>query len=125
MTKRVVPLAHPGAGMSAAVQVGTTIAVAGQVAIDETGTLVGQGDCAAQARQCYANVARILAELGAGLADIIAVTGYLANAADAQAYLAVRRETFPADPPATTTVVAALLDPRFLVEVQVLASLER
>src|SRR5438045_4173988 len=104
--------------MSAAVRAGNVIAVAGQVALDEHGTLVGEGDCGQQARQCFRNVERVLAAAGATLADVVQLTGYLTDPADAGAYLAVRAEVFAVDPPATTTVVAELLSPRFLVEVQ-------
>jgi enamine deaminase RidA (YjgF/YER057c/UK114 family) len=115
------PGGRTGPGMSAGVRFGPTIALSGQVAIDESGVLVGEGDCDAQARQVFRNIARVLAGFGATLADVVQATGYLANPSDAPAYLAVRQETFPVDPPATTTVVAALLNPLFLVEVQVLA----
>ncbi len=108
--------------MSAAVVAsGSVVAVSGQVAMDESGVLVGEDDCAAQARQCFANIEVILAKAGASLTDVLSVTTYLSRASDAQAFLAVRKEVFPADPPATTTVVAGLLGPRFLVEIQVLA----
>jgi enamine deaminase RidA (YjgF/YER057c/UK114 family) len=122
MVKQTInPGGRVGPGMSAAVRFGDTVAVAGQVAVDETGTLVGEGDCEAQARQVFRNIERILAGVGATLADVVQATGYLADPADGPNYLAVRQEVFPVDPPATTTVVATLLSPKFLVEVQVLA----
>jgi enamine deaminase RidA (YjgF/YER057c/UK114 family) len=122
MTRQVFnPGGRSGPGMSAAVRVGATVAVSGQVALDENGALVGEDDCAEQARQCFRNIERALAGVGATLADVVQATGYLADVADAPKYLAVRQATFPVDPPATTTVVAALLSPSFLVEVQVLA----
>ena len=120
MAIRRVPVPGDAPGMSAAVRADGRIYVSGQVALGPDG-LVGEGDCAAQARQCFANLEAVLGELGAGLADVVSLTAYLADRADALAYLAVRREVFPVDPPATTTVVAALLDPRLLVEVQAVA----
>ncbi|MET0146965.1 MAG: RidA family protein [Ilumatobacteraceae bacterium] len=108
--------------MSPGVRFGNVIAVSGQVSVDETGALVGIDDVAAQARQCFANIERILGRAGASLSDVVQLTGYLVDPAHAGAYLEVRRATFAVDPPATTTVVvAALLGPQFLVEVQVLA----
>jgi enamine deaminase RidA (YjgF/YER057c/UK114 family) len=83
--------------------------------------VVGVGDFEAQTRQCFANVAQILAEVGCGLGDIVSLTAYLADASHTAAYAAVRGELFAVDPPATTTVVAALLVPELLVEVQVIA----
>jgi 2-iminobutanoate/2-iminopropanoate deaminase len=120
MAKRAVPMSPPGPGMSAAVVADGTVFVSGQVAMGPDGAVSG-GDCTAQARQCFGNIERILGEVGCTLGDVVSVTAYLAHASDARAYLAVRAEVFVADPPATTTVVAALLDPRFLVEVQAVA----
>ncbi len=122
MTKNVVPMQRPGPGMSAAVQAGGAIYVSGQVALDPERGLVGEGDYEAQTRQCFRNVETILARLGAGLGDIVSVTAYLADPSGSEAYLAVRSETFPEDPPATTTVVAPSTHSGFLVEVQVIAA---
>jgi enamine deaminase RidA (YjgF/YER057c/UK114 family) len=123
--KRTVPIAGGGPGMSAAVAFGELAFVSGQVALNEHGALVGEGDCAEQARQCFRNIEQILREFGVGLAEILQLTAYLRRAEDAGAYLAVREVVFPENPPATTTVVAAPFDPRFLVEVQVVASTRR
>ncbi len=109
--------------MANAVRVRDTIYVSGQVATDADGRLVGGRDVAAQARQCFRKIALILRELGAGLTDVVAVTAYLTDEGDAPAYLSVRAETFPAGPPATTTVIARPIRPEFLVEVQVVAML--
>jgi enamine deaminase RidA (YjgF/YER057c/UK114 family) len=107
--------------MSAAVVANGTVYVAGQVAFGADGQVVGEGDCAAQTRQCLANIERILGQVGCGLADIVSLTSYLARAEDAAAFVGVRGEVFPVDPPATTTVVAALLGPTLLVEMQAIA----
>ena len=109
--------------MSAATVANGFVFVSGQVGIDTSGTLVGEGDCAAQTLQVFANIERILGQAGAGLVDIVQLTTFLADRADAGAYLGARRALFPADPPATTTVIAPLLDARFLVEVQAIAAL--
>jgi enamine deaminase RidA (YjgF/YER057c/UK114 family) len=107
--------------MSAAVVANGTVWVAGQVAFGPDGKVVGEGDCAAQTRQCLANIEQILAQAGCGLGDIVSLTAYLANADDSGAFVGVRGEVFAVDPPATTTVVAALLGPSFLVELQAIA----
>lgn len=109
--------------MAAATAANGFVFVSGQVAIDEHGVLVGEGDCAAQTRQCFANIERVLAEVGAGLRDIVALTSFLSDRADAPAFLGVRRSLFLEEPAASTTVIAPLLDARFLVEVQAIAAL--
>lgn len=108
-------------GMSAAVRVGNIITVAGQVAITETGELVGKGDAAAQVAQCFANLAAVLARAGASLGDVVSLTAYLTSAAIARDFLAARGQHFATHAPATTTVVAQLLHPDFLVEIQAMA----
>ena len=111
------------AHMSQAVQVGQLVFVSGQIAFDASGALAGPDDVAAQARQCFANIEAILAEVGGALTDVAKLTAFLASPDLAPAYLAVRAETFPVDPPATTTVVAATLVPGFLIEIEATAVL--
>jgi len=109
--------------MSQAVASGPYVFVSGQVALDGHGQLVGEGDARAQAEQCFRNIEARLAELGATLADVTKITGYLTDAGWADDYLAVRADVFAAGgaPASSTVVVAALLDPRFLVEVEAIA----
>jgi len=110
-------------GMSAAVRAGDFAFVSGQVATDERGEIVGEGDVEAQAEQCFANIDRLLRRLGGSLADVVALTTFLAAAEHAPAFLAVRGRRFPQRPPATTTVVAQTLSPRLLLEVQAVAAI--
>ncbi len=51
--------------------------LAGQVPLDERGELVGPGDHVAQARQCLANLAATLGEIGASPADSVRTTIYV------------------------------------------------
>ena len=53
--------------------------MAGQVAWDADGTLVGEGDLAAQVEQCYLNVGAALAEIGGSFDDIAKLTIYVAD----------------------------------------------
>jgi 2-iminobutanoate/2-iminopropanoate deaminase len=112
---------RPHVGMSAAVRWGDCVAVSGQVATNERGEFVGEGDFEAQAEQCFANLARILGEAGAQLADVVSLTTYLTTAEHAPKFLALRAKYFAERPPATTTVLAQLLSPRFLIEIQAMA----
>ncbi|MGZ5822972.1 MAG: RidA family protein [Hyphomicrobium sp.] len=74
-----------------------------------------------QAEQCFRNVAGVLEQAGVSFADVVRIT-----------YLVTRREDFePIWPvlqrylgevrPACTVIVAQLLDPRMLIEVEVTA----
>jgi enamine deaminase RidA (YjgF/YER057c/UK114 family) len=117
------PGGRKGPGMSAGVVASGFIFLAGQVAIDENGKLIGEGDVGLQTEQCFRNIERILAEAGATLADVVEMTCFLAKAEYAATFLGIRAQKFANDPPATTSVVAALLDPRLLVELKAVAQL--
>jgi enamine deaminase RidA (YjgF/YER057c/UK114 family) len=125
MEKRFIPLATTQkVGMSAAVRFGGLIAVSGQVALNAKGELVGKGDIATQVAQCFANIADVLGQAGASLSDVVSVTTYLKSPDLAPAFLEARARAFPEHPPATTTVIAQMLSPDFLVEIQALAAVD-
>jgi reactive intermediate/imine deaminase len=98
-----------------------TIFVAGQIAIDEKGALVGKDDPEAQARQVFKNIKAVLEAAGAGMDNVVKITMIVKNAADFPKIGAVRREVFKEPYPASTTFVAALLNPDWLVEVEAIA----
>lgn len=109
-------------GMSGAVRAGDLVFLAGQVAIDDDGE-VAVGDIEAQATQCFRNIERELARFGATLEDLVEVTAFVAHPFDLDAYLRVRTHEFSAvNPPATTTVIAMLGSPNWLVEVKAIAA---
>lgn len=84
------------------------------------GVVTGVGDAAGQARQSFATALAALAKLGAGPAQVVRTRMYVVNADDADAVGRVHGEIFGAQPPAATlVVVAALLHPDHLVEVEV------
>ena len=104
---------------SPGVQVGEFLFISGTVGNDATGNLVGVGDCEAQTRQVFANIKAIAAAVGASMDDVVKITCFLIDVADYAAYGKVRSETFGSGPPASSTViVAALVRPEFLVEVE-------
>jgi 2-iminobutanoate/2-iminopropanoate deaminase len=107
-----------------AIRVENTLYVAGQVARDVNGDLVGAGDAAAQARQVYKNVEAILKAAGASWRDVVKVTTYLVDRADSPAVSAVRFEHFGDQrPPHTAVIVAGLGSAEVLVEVDIIAVL--
>jgi 2-iminobutanoate/2-iminopropanoate deaminase len=109
------------AGMSQAVRCGDWITVSGQVALKD-GQVVGIGDAAAQARQCFANIAAVLAEAGASLEDIVSLRCYLTDKSAYEGYAEVKSMLFKDKSPASTTVIiSALLIPALLMEVEAIA----
>ena len=114
----------PGNGYSHVVWgTGRFVAVSGQIALDETGALVGEGDPAAQARQVFENLRRCLAEAGATFADVMKLTYFVTDVAHLAAIRAARDEAIDtARPPASSAVqVAALFRPDLLLEIEAFA----
>jgi 2-iminobutanoate/2-iminopropanoate deaminase len=107
-----------------AIRAGDTLYVAGQVARDAAGDLVGPHDAAAQAAQVYANLGAVLTAAGARPDHVVKVTTYLVDPADGAAATAARLAFFGTHrPPHTGLVVAALGGPEVRLEVEVVAVL--
>ncbi len=107
-------------GYSRAVRVGDRVLVAGTTAAGPDGEVAGLGDVGAQARAALAGIGAALEGAGASLADVVRTRIYVTDAGHADAVGRAHGEAFGAAPPAATlVVVAALLDPRLLVEIEV------
>src|SRR5262245_43205487 len=103
--------------------------IAGQVAIDAQGNVVGAGDVGLQAAQVFANLGILLQELGSDFTAVVQFTTYLTSADHIPAFMAARSKLFAnlfADgkyPPNTLLVVDRLVKPEFLLEVEAIARL--
>jgi 2-iminobutanoate/2-iminopropanoate deaminase len=103
-------------------RVGNTIYVAGQLATDASGNLVGPNDIRAQARCAFQNLARVLEAAGASLRDVVKTTVFITDMRHREGYHEVRQEFYPSDPPASTLVqVVALAVPGALIEIEAIA----
>jgi reactive intermediate/imine deaminase len=102
---------------------GDYVYTAGQVAWNDKGELVGIGDVRSQTRQVLGNIQSILKEAGASMADVLKCTVYLADIRDFQAMNEEFAKAFPIEPPARTTVQAALAEKEMLVEIEAIAYL--
>ena len=104
--------------------VGDFLFVSGHVAVDSSGNVVGAGDAEAQSRQVMANIREVVSAAGAKMEDVAKITCFITDIAYYPAYSKVRAETWPKDPPASSTVVVAgLVRPEFLVEVEAVVPL--
>jgi enamine deaminase RidA (YjgF/YER057c/UK114 family) len=104
-------------GFSRAVRVGSTVAVSGTAPVWPDGQV--DPDPAVQARRCWEIVLAALDELGATVHDVVSTRQYVVGADVADAVGAVHGEFFGDVRPASTmVVVAGLLDPRWVVEVE-------
>jgi enamine deaminase RidA (YjgF/YER057c/UK114 family) len=101
--------------------------VAGQVAMDAEGRVVGEGDIKAQATQVYRNLEAVLAEAGCTLRDVVKFTTFLVRNQDWTPFAEWRRAEYPKlfpdgiYPANTGMVVVELARPNLLIEVEAIA----
>jgi enamine deaminase RidA (YjgF/YER057c/UK114 family) len=101
-----------------------TVYIAGQVAFDSTGRLVGRDDFRAQAEQVFANLGRALASVGASFQDLVKTTTLITDRKNVPLLREVRdRYLDPKHPPASTLIVAGLVRPELLLEIEAVAVL--
>jgi|GEM_PF-65699 len=107
-------------GYSRGVRAGENVHISGTTATNAQGELVGVGDAAAQTRQIFSNIESALGRLNGKLSDIVRTRMYITNREDADAVARVHGEILQAVRPASTlVVVAGLLNPDMLVEIEV------
>lgn len=96
--------------------------VAGQLPIDGTGALVGEGDFEAQVAQVFENIKAVLGEAKASFDDVVKLNIYVTDAKELPAVQKVRSRYLTPPYPATTLVqIAALTNPKALVEIEAIA----
>lgn len=121
-------LAKPAAGYShvAVVEGGRLVYIAGQVAQDRSGNLVGKDDFRAQVQQVFENLKAAVEAAGGDFGSIIKLNYYCAESVDPAQRTVVRqiRDQYvnTANPPASTfVVVKSLVRPEWLIEVEAVA----
>jgi enamine deaminase RidA (YjgF/YER057c/UK114 family) len=111
------------------VQAAEYLYIAGQLAADRAGNIVGADDFDAQCAQVFANIGAALASCGAGWGNVVQFTTYLVHSQDIPKFMQFRLREFPrmfpngAYPPNTLLMVDRLVKEPFLVEVQTIAAL--
>jgi enamine deaminase RidA (YjgF/YER057c/UK114 family) len=96
------------------------LCISGQIAAGE-GT-PAPDDFEAQAHAVWHNLGAILTSAGMDYAHLVHVRTYLARREDAAVNGAIRRHYLGAHTPALTVVVAGLLDPAWLLEIEAMAA---
>jgi enamine deaminase RidA (YjgF/YER057c/UK114 family) len=111
-------------GYSRAVVAGPFVHVAGTAPI-----MPGDGDPPddpyAQARRCLDIIVGALAEAGASADDVVRTRIFVTDAGHISEVLRAHGEVFAQARPACTGLVAELLDPRWLVEIEAEAYVDR
>lgn len=106
-------------GYCRAIRMGTTVAVTGTVALDDSGEAHAPGDAYAQAKRCLEIIERAIEPLGANRKNIIRTRFFVTDIKRWEEYGQAHGEFFADCPPATTMVeVKALIDSRFLIEIE-------
>jgi reactive intermediate/imine deaminase len=104
---------------------GRMVFIAGQVAADASGQVVGKGDFRAQAQQVYANLKTAVEAAGATMADVAKINMYVTDLSQIAAMREIRQQYFTGNPPASTLVqVVALARPEYLIEIEAIAVVE-
>jgi enamine deaminase RidA (YjgF/YER057c/UK114 family) len=111
-------------GYSRAVVAGRHVFVSGTAPVMPDGAEPAR-DAYGQARRCLEIIVAALAEAGAQPQDVVRTRVYMVRAADFDDVYRAHAEVFGDVRPATTgLVVAGLLDPRWLVEIEAEALLD-
>ncbi len=102
---------------------GRTIYVAGQIALDHSGEVVGRGDMDAQTRRVFENLRIALEAVGAGFDDVVKLNYYLVDISRIGVVREVRDEYVNIRrPPASTAVeVRQLFRDELLIEIEAVA----
>jgi reactive intermediate/imine deaminase len=116
----------PSPGYSQAVEIrpgSRLLYIAGQVALDRSGKLVGEGDLRAQAVQTFENLKATLQAGGASFENVVKLNGYFVDISQLAAFREVRDKYINlANPPASTAVeVKRLFREGFLIEIEAVA----
>jgi 2-iminobutanoate/2-iminopropanoate deaminase len=104
---------------------GKMIFVAGQLARDANGKLVGPGDIRAQIQQVGENIKTCLEAAGATLADIVKTNTFVTNYEEYAKHGDIRLRYFgPATPTSTTVEISRLADPDAMIEIEAIAAVD-
>ncbi len=102
--------------------------IAGQLALDRDGNVVGKGDIEKQAAQVFANLGRALSAAGGGWKNVVQFMSFVTRREDIAGIAAWRKREFAAFypdgayPPNTLLIVGGLSNEQLLLEVQAIAA---
>jgi enamine deaminase RidA (YjgF/YER057c/UK114 family) len=104
------------------VKAGNTVYIAGQVARNAQGELVGKGDIEAQITQVFENLKMAMASVGGDLSNLVKVVIYLTDPRFREAYRSVQPRYLQGSLPVSTMlIVKGLALPEYMVEIDAIA----
>ncbi len=102
-----------------------TLYISGQIALDQSGAVVGKGDLKAQTRQVFENLKAALAASGASFDHVAKITVFMTDLAEIQVFREVRNLYFTKELPASSLVqVVRLARPELMIEIEAVAVVE-
>ncbi len=120
--RRVVSpkIAEPGPGSySMCKRVGNHVYISGQIATDNNGKVVGEGNAYKQAQAIFRKIKLLMEAAGGTVDDVVKVVMYTTDMRYQPDIWKARRETFSGDFPTSTLIcIAALFSPSLLVEIE-------
>jgi len=126
------PTLPPPVGYSQVAKVtkGTLVYLAGQVASDASGALVGAGNFEAQAERVFGNIKIAVEAAGGTMADLVKLNIYIVASVDGAEVPKLRsirdRYVNVRNPPASTLVfVSRLARPEWLIEIEAVAAIDQ
>lgn len=103
---------------------GQIVHLKGQVALDQSGQIIGVGDMRAQVRKVLQNIQTVLASMGGQMSDVVSLVHYSTSIEQFMQTGDIRKEFFCEPFPVTTTVeVARLYNPDLLIEITAVAEI--
>ena len=112
-----------GYSQLALVTAGTVVFIAGQVALDKSGNVVGKDDFKAQIQQVFENLKAAVEAAGGSFNDVVKLNSYFLDLSHLSDFREVRDKYINVkNPPASTAIqVPRLFRPEFLIEVEAVA----
>ncbi len=116
-----------GYSQVATVTDGTMVFVAGQVALDRSGNVVGRNDFGAQVQQVFENLKAAVEAAGGDFNDVIKLSSYFLDLSQLGKFREVRDKYVNLEnPPVSTAIqVPGLFRPEFLVEIEAVAIVKK
>ena len=121
--RTVAPPLKPYYSNAVRVSSGPLLFIAGQIAVDKVGKVVGKGDLRAQAVKVLENIRAILVANKADMTDIVQVTVYVTDMRAFHDIADIRMKYFPKDGPTSVIVeVSKLALPELQIEISAIAA---
>ena len=99
--------------------------ISGITAVDDDGNIIGKGDIVAQTRAIFERMGKILDAAGATFDDVVKTVDYITTTDNYRRTGDIRREFFKKEfPAATGVIVAGLLRPDALIEIDAVAVID-